>query len=69
MFGHGRVQNVAVLLAATLFLSFSSYKFYKEAILKLIHPASLSHENLPLAIGLLVFSLIIVIIIQASVIL
>jgi ferrous-iron efflux pump FieF len=25
MFGHGRAQNVAALLAATLFLSFTSY--------------------------------------------
>ncbi|MFZ0534966.1 MAG: cation diffusion facilitator family transporter [Anaerolineales bacterium] len=59
MFGHGRAQNVAALLAATLFLSFTSYKLYEEAIPKLFHPASLIHENLPIAIGVLVLSMII----------
>jgi len=59
MFGHGRAQNVAALLAATLFLSFTSYKLYEEAIPKLFHPASSTHENLPIAIGVLVLSMII----------
>jgi ferrous-iron efflux pump FieF len=59
MFGHGRAQNVAALLAATLFLSFTSYKLYEEAIPKLFHSASTTHENLPIAIGVLVISMII----------
>ena len=59
MFGHGRAQNVAALLAATLFLSFTSYKLYEEAIPKLFHPASLGHENLSIAIGVLVGSMLI----------
>jgi cation diffusion facilitator family transporter len=59
MFGHGRAQNVAALLAATLFLSFTSFKLYEEAIPKLFQPASFSHENLPVAIGVLVLSMII----------
>ncbi len=59
MFGHGRAQNVAALLAATLFLSFTSYKLYEETIPKLFHPASLIHENLPIAIGVLIISMII----------
>lgn len=58
MFGHGRAQNVAALLAATLFLSFTSYKLYEESIPKLLHPVSLSHQNLPIAIGVLVFSML-----------
>jgi ferrous-iron efflux pump FieF len=58
MFGHGRAQNVAALLAATLFLSFTSYKLYEESIPKLLHPASLAHQNLPIAIGVLAFSLL-----------
>ena len=57
MFGHGRAQNVAALLAATLFLSFTSYKLYEEAIPKLFQPASFAHENLPIAIGVLVLSM------------
>jgi cation diffusion facilitator family transporter len=59
MFGHGRAQNVAALLAATLFISFTSYKLYEEAIPKLFHPASFTHENLPIAIGVLILSMII----------
>ncbi len=59
MFGHGRAQNVAALLAATLFLSFTSYKLYEEAIPKLFRPASLTHENLPIAIGVLIVSMFI----------
>ena len=55
MFGHGRAQNVAALLAATLFLSFTSYKLYEEAIPRLFQPASFAHENLP--IGVLVLSM------------
>ena len=59
MFGHGRAQNVAALLAATLFLSFTSYKLYEEAIPKLFNPVSLTHKNLPVAIGVLVVSMLI----------
>jgi cation diffusion facilitator family transporter len=59
MFGHGRAQNVAALLAATLFLTLTSFKLYEEAIPKLLHPTSFSHENLPIAIGVLVLSMII----------
>ena len=59
MFGHGRAQNVAALLAATLFLSFTSYKLYEEAIPKLFRPAEQVHENLPIAIGVLVVSMLI----------
>lgn len=59
MFGHGRAQNVAALLAATLFLSFTSYKLYEEAIPKLFYPALTTHENLPVAIAVLVLSMII----------
>jgi cation diffusion facilitator family transporter len=59
MFGHGRAQNVAALLAATLFISFTSYKLYEEAIPKLFNPSSLTHENLPVAIGVLGISMVI----------
>jgi ferrous-iron efflux pump FieF len=59
MFGHGRAQNVAALLAATLFISFTSFKLYEEAIPKLFHPDTLVHENLPIAIGVLIVSMVI----------
>ncbi|HEX9092232.1 MAG TPA: cation diffusion facilitator family transporter, partial [Anaerolineales bacterium] len=58
MFGHGRAQNVAALLAATLFLSFTSYMLYEEAIPKLFNPTTLGHENLSVAILVLVGSMI-----------
>ena len=35
MFGYGRTQNVAALVAATLFISFTSFELYKEAIPRL----------------------------------
>jgi cation diffusion facilitator family transporter len=58
MFGHGRAQNVAALLAATLFISFTSYKLYEEAIPKLLHPGPVVQENLTIAIGVLVASMV-----------
>ena len=57
-FGRGRAQNVAALLAATLFLSFTSYKLYEESIPKLVHPTSYDFQNLPIAIGVLIVSMI-----------
>jgi cation diffusion facilitator family transporter len=39
MFGYGRAQNVAALVAATLFISFTSYKLFEEALPRLFYPA------------------------------
>jgi len=38
MFGYGRAQNVAALVAAILFISFTSFELYKEAIHRLFRP-------------------------------
>src|SRR5512139_301081 len=46
MFGYGRAQNVAALVAATLFISFTSYKLYEEAIPRLFKPGEATYENL-----------------------
>jgi len=59
MFGHGRAQNVAALVAATLFISFTSYKLYEEAIPRLFRPEEASYQNLPLALGVIVASMLI----------
>lgn len=59
MFGYGRAQNVAALVAATLFISFTSYKLYEEAIPRLFKPEVGAYQNLPLAIGILVVSMFI----------
>jgi cation diffusion facilitator family transporter len=57
MFGYGRAQNVAALVAATLFISFTSFELYKEAIPRLFKSIETSYQNLPLALGVLVFSM------------
>lgn len=61
MFGYGRAQNVAALVAATLFISFTSFKLYEEAIPKLFRPGETSYRNLPLAVGIIVISMLIAI--------
>jgi cation diffusion facilitator family transporter len=62
MFGYGRAQNVAALVAATLFISFTSYKLYEEAIPRLFKPEEAAYQNLSLAIGVLVVSMFIAVI-------
>ncbi|MEW5940762.1 MAG: cation diffusion facilitator family transporter [Chloroflexota bacterium] len=59
MFGYGRAQNVAALVAATLFISFTSFELYKEAIPRLFSTETVEYQNLPLAIGALVVSMVI----------
>jgi cation diffusion facilitator family transporter len=59
MFGHGRAQNVAALIAATLFISITSIQLYQEAIPHLLEPEQTSHENLPLALAVVILSMLI----------
>jgi cation diffusion facilitator family transporter len=59
MFGYGRAQNVGALVAATLFISFTSFELYKEAIPRLFESEHAVYQNLPLALGTLVVSMII----------
>ena len=59
MLGHGRAQNAAALVAATLFISFTSLRLYEEAIPRLIHPHEAAHQNLGLALGVLIVSMLI----------
>ncbi len=59
MFGYGRAQNVASLVAATLLISFTSYKLYEEAIPRLFRPQESIYQNLALAIGVIVLSMLI----------
>lgn len=59
MFGHGRAQNVTALVAATLFISFTSFKLYEEAIPQLFGPAEATYQSLPLALGVIVVSMLI----------
>ena len=41
MFGYGRAQNVAALVAATLFISFTSYKLFEA-----VHPLLVSRRGI-----------------------
>ncbi len=59
MFGHGRAQNVAALVAATLFISFTSLRLYEEAIGRLLSPEEAAHQNLELALGVIVISMLV----------
>jgi cation diffusion facilitator family transporter len=59
MFGYGRAQYVAALVAATLFISFTSFELYKEAIPRLFQPTGTTYQNLPLVIGVLLVSTVI----------
>lgn len=59
MFGYGRAQNVAALVAATLFISFTSLELYREAIPRVLQPVAAEYQNLPLVIAVLVGSMLI----------
>ena len=59
MFGYGRAQNVGALVAATLFISFTSFELYKEAIPRLFESEPAAYQNLGLAVGVLVVSMVI----------
>lgn len=59
MFGYGRAQNVAALVAATLFISFTSFELYRESIPHLFSAETVEYQNLGLAIGALVVSMVI----------
>ena len=59
MYGHARAQNVAALVAATLFISFTSYKLYEESLPRLFSGEVPVYQNLPVAIGVLVVSMVI----------
>jgi len=59
MFGHGRAQNVAALVAATLFVSVTSLRLFEEAVPRLFRPEEATHQHLPLVLGVIVLSMVI----------
>lgn len=58
MFGYGKAQNVAALVAATLFISFTSYKLYEESIPRLFKTGLAAYQNLNFAIGVIIASML-----------
>jgi cation diffusion facilitator family transporter len=59
MFGYGRAQNAAALVAATLFIAFTSLRLYEEALPRLFQPMQATYQNLALAVGVIVVSMIV----------
>jgi len=59
MFGYGRAQNVAALVAATLFISFTSYKLFEESIPRLFRTSEIEYDRLWLALAVIVISMVI----------
>ena len=59
MFGYGRAQNVAALVAATLFISFTSYKLFEEAVPRLFQPEPAPYGNLWWAVGVILLLMVI----------
>ncbi|HET7680957.1 MAG TPA: cation diffusion facilitator family transporter [Xanthobacteraceae bacterium] len=59
MFGYGRAQNVAALVAATLFISFTSYKLFEESIPRLFQTEATEYGHLWLALTVVLISMII----------
>jgi cation diffusion facilitator family transporter len=57
MFGYGRAQNVAAVVAATLFISFTSFELYREAIPRLFAPEPAAYESLGLALAVILGSM------------
>jgi ferrous-iron efflux pump FieF len=58
-FGYGRAQNVGAMVAATLFISFTSFELYKEAIPRLFSHETATYQNLNWAIATIVVSMLI----------
>lgn len=57
--GYGRAQNIAALVAATIFISFTSLETLRESIPKLFAPPEGTHEGVGLALTVVLVSLVI----------
>lgn len=57
-FGYERVQYIASLVAATLFIAFTSYELYSEAIPKLFDHGESEFQNIEFAIIVILFSIL-----------
>lgn len=59
-YGYGRAQYIGALVAATLFISFTAFELYREGLTRLLgHEAAHPSRDVPLAIGVLVVSMVI----------
>jgi len=58
-YGHARAENIAALVAATLFISFTSVQLYEEAFNQLVGQVPASYQHLTLALGIVVLSMVV----------
>lgn len=58
-FGYGRAQNIAALVAATIFISFTSFETLREAVPKLFSHEVAVFSNLSLVVGVIIVSIVI----------
>jgi cation diffusion facilitator family transporter len=61
MFGHGRGQNVAALVSATILISFMSLETFREAIPKFFQtPETGEFQNLTIALGVVIVGMFVI---------
>jgi cation diffusion facilitator family transporter len=58
-YGYGRVQHVAALIAATVFISVTALRLVEESVIRIVSGRSAAYERLGLAVAVLVFSMIV----------
>ena len=58
-FGYGRAQHVAALTAATLFISFTSFRLVEEGVARILRPPASAYTRLELAVAVLVLSMVV----------
>lgn len=56
-FGYGRAQNIAALVAATIFISFTSFETLREAVPKLFSHEVAEFSNLGVVLGVIIVSI------------
>ena len=58
LFGYGRAQSAAALVAATLFVSFTALRLYEESIPRLFRPGHTDYDNAGIAFIVLGVSMV-----------
>lgn len=58
-YGHARAENVAAVVAATLFISFTSVQLYEQAFNQLVGQGTNAYQHIPLATGVVVVSMVV----------
>lgn len=59
MFGYGRAQYVAAVVAAVVFISFMSVEVFRQAIPKFFQPPDVSRESIAIALIAIIISMLV----------